>query len=280
MVAKYRWDFIGLSTFTKPTPATSEKVVNGSTYYCSDTSKLYVWCKDNWYEKKPLGGGTTYTAGDGIDITDSTISVDTTTIQPKLTAGTNITISDENVISASGGGVTVVQTTGTSTTDVMSQKAASDMVYRGGDNTKIQIGSGANNQLTGDNLAVAIGSGGATQAYSVALGAASGCSASAISSIALQGSASGHSAVALGVNSQATARGAVAIGRGAYASNVGEINVGCQATSDGYNSSLYRLISGVHDGVNANDAATVGQLNALITAINTALNTNISTIGS
>lgn len=49
------------------------------------------------------GGGGSYTAGDGIDITDNTISVDTDTIQEKLTAGTNITISD-NVISATGGG--------------------------------------------------------------------------------------------------------------------------------------------------------------------------------
>ena len=107
MVAQhYRWDFVGLSTDTKPTPETSEKVVDGSTFYCSDTSKLYVFCKTNWYERKSLGGGgggTSYTAGDGIDITDNTISVDTNTIQPKLTAGENITITD-NVISASGGG--------------------------------------------------------------------------------------------------------------------------------------------------------------------------------
>lgn len=106
----YRWDFIGLSTDTKPTPATSEKVVDGSTYYCSDTSKLYVYCNENWYERKPLGGGgSSYTAGTGIDITDSTISVDTEVIQPLLTAGDNITITD-NVISASGGsgGVTIL----------------------------------------------------------------------------------------------------------------------------------------------------------------------------
>lgn len=58
MVAnKYRWDFIGLSTDEKPTPANSEKVVDGSTYYCSDTSKLYVFCKDTWYEKTATGGG-------------------------------------------------------------------------------------------------------------------------------------------------------------------------------------------------------------------------------
>ena len=48
------------------------------------------------------GGGGSYTAGNGINIANNTISVDTTTIQPKLTAGTNITISD-NVISAAGG---------------------------------------------------------------------------------------------------------------------------------------------------------------------------------
>lgn len=105
----YRWDFIGLSTDTKPTPADSPKVVNGSTFYCSDTSKLYVFYKDTWYERKPLGGGgggggTEYTAGDGIDITNDVISVDTETIQPKLTAGANITIDDDNVISAAGGG--------------------------------------------------------------------------------------------------------------------------------------------------------------------------------
>lgn len=58
MVAQhYRWDFIGLSTDTKPTPETSEKVVDGSTYYTSDNSKLYVWCKDQWYEKEVEGGG-------------------------------------------------------------------------------------------------------------------------------------------------------------------------------------------------------------------------------
>ena len=46
-----RWDFLGLSTDTKPTPTTSEKVTDGSTYYEADTSKLYFWYKDQWYEK-------------------------------------------------------------------------------------------------------------------------------------------------------------------------------------------------------------------------------------
>lgn len=53
----YRWDFIGLSTDNKPTAETSAKVTDGSTFYCSDNSKLYVWYKDQWYEKEDTGGG-------------------------------------------------------------------------------------------------------------------------------------------------------------------------------------------------------------------------------
>lgn len=45
-----RWDFIGLSTESKPTAA-SNKVVDGSTFYEVNTSKLYIWVKDQWYEK-------------------------------------------------------------------------------------------------------------------------------------------------------------------------------------------------------------------------------------
>ena len=48
-----RWDFIGLSSETKPT-ATNAKVVDGSTFYEADTSKLFFWTKDRWYEKTSL----------------------------------------------------------------------------------------------------------------------------------------------------------------------------------------------------------------------------------
>ena len=46
-----RYDFIGLSSDTKPTPSTSDKVVDGSTYFEADTSKLYFWTKNQWYRK-------------------------------------------------------------------------------------------------------------------------------------------------------------------------------------------------------------------------------------
>lgn len=104
---KYRWDFIGLSTDEKPTSATSEKVVNGSTFYCSDTSKLYVYCDGTWYERKALGGGGGGATSDfndlsnrpkykGSDMTGSTNIPEVKT----YTAGSNVAISDQNVISA------------------------------------------------------------------------------------------------------------------------------------------------------------------------------------
>lgn len=47
---KTRWDFIGLSTDAKPT-ATNPKVVNGSTFFEADTSKLFFWTDGQWYRK-------------------------------------------------------------------------------------------------------------------------------------------------------------------------------------------------------------------------------------
>lgn len=252
----YRWDFVGLSTDERPTPATSEKVVDGSTYYCSDTSKLYVWCKNSWYERKALGdggGGTTYTAGDGIDITDSTISVDTDTIQPKLTAGENITITD-NVISASGGSaINVVQTTGTSTTDVMSQKSVTDVFAPKNTTDAIFISNPKGDITKPASIAN----------YSITIKTSNDTTgATGTSAIALSALASGHSSVAIGMNARATERGAIALGRYASATHVGEMNIGTSDTSSGYNSSNYRLLSGVHDPVDAHDAATKGYVDS------------------
>ena len=91
MVAQhYRWDFIGLSTDTKP-DSTNPKVANGSTYYESDTSKLYVWYNNQWYEKTATGGyelpiASASTLG-GVKVGEG-LSIDSTT----------------GVLSASGGG--------------------------------------------------------------------------------------------------------------------------------------------------------------------------------
>lgn len=352
----YRWDFIGLSTDTKPTPATSEKVVDGSTFYCSDTSKLYVYCKDNWYERKPLGGGgggTTYTAGDGINISDDTISVDTTTIQPKLTAGSNINISDNTISSTDTTYSNFTGTDGTAagsaglvpapaTTDAgkfLKADGTWDSTGGGGDtvySTKttsnsstggaVYIGNLDTNQdeqadpTTTDNHYKYFWTLPSSNSYipennsinifgerarsgSIVIGnAASDTSNTSGSDNILFGSGAStsgnsHRNIVFGVNSYAGSgsNDTVSIGNSAHNANYvsrsvalgshseatrnGEVNIG-NINGSGYNNTNYRVIGGVHDGQLANDAVTVGQVNALIDAINTALSTNIPHIGA
>ena len=231
-----------------------------------------------------------YSAGTGLKLTGTAFSVDTTTIQPKLTAGSNVTISD-NTISATdttysnftgtdgtsagvaglvpapattdagkflkadgtwdtaggGSGPTVVQSTGTSTTDVMSQNATTSMVFADpSTKNRIQIGSSAY----------------APNDYN----------------IALLGSADTATSIAIGSNASATGRGAIALGRSSSASTAGEMNIGTSDTTAGYNSSNYRLLSGVYDGQNAHDAATKGQLDSI--AIQNAGAPTTSTVGT
>lgn len=332
MVARihYRWDFIGLSTDNKPTPETSEKVVDGSTYYCSDNSKLYVWYKTQWYERKPLGGGGgggSYTAGTGIDITDDTISVDTTTIQAKLTAGDNITITDDTIsatdttytagsnititngeISATdttyspftgtdgtaagtaglvpapattdagkflkadgtwdtaggGSGPTVVQTTGTSQTDVMSQNATTSMIFADpATMQKIKIGSGASTNEGNESIEIGHNSS-ATGGESVAVGHGASC-ASTYSVTIGNGSAcsNGQNLVAVGRKASAEGTGNVCLGAWSKTTMTqqGIVEIGLNAAlapAHGYNNSQYRLLTGLYDPVNAHDAATKG----------------------
>ena len=335
----FRWDFIGLSTDVKPTADTSSKVTDGSTFYCSDNSKLYVWYKDQWYEKTVSGGGgggTSYSAGDGIDITNNTISVDTDTIQEKLTASTGIALTNNtisvdtdtiqekltagtgiditnNTISATGGGsITPVQTTGTSTTDVMSQNAVTSMVYADPATLeKIKIGAGTSSSEGANGIEIghdagATGNGSISIGYSSASSAlnstaigrnvtANGQSSTSIGfssstkgegSVAIGDSAFSGSnnnsagATAIGKNASASQKGSVAVGSYSHSNVQGQMDIGTTQTGYGYNSTNYRLLSGVYDGQNAHDAVTVGQVNSLIDAINAALSTNIPHIGA
>lgn len=271
---KYRYDFIGLSTDDKPTPTTSNEVVDGSTYYESDTSKLYVWYNNQWYEKESTGGGgTSYTAGDGIDITNNTISVDTDTVQEKLTAGTGIDITDNTISATGGASPTVVQTTGTSTTDVMSQDATSKLIYSD-PSTKKHIAIGDNATYAGySENTVAIGSYAAATSEAIAIGSNT--------RVSYRTQAMAAKSIAIGCQASINnGQGAIALGAGSSANSMGEMNIGSSNPSWGYNASNYRLISGVYDGQNAHDAVTVGQVNSVIDAINTALSTSIPHIGA
>ena len=414
----YRWDFIGLSTDTKPTPATSEKVTDGSTYYTSDDSKLYVWYKDQWYEKEVEGGGGGGTTNfnnlsnrpkyNGTEMTGTTDIPEVKT----YTAGSNVSISSGNVISATdttysafvgtdgtaagtaglvpapattdagkflkadgtwdtaGGGSGVVteltsadynyptdnpasiaawllddgvystksagvkfdaymnpvystsfivttdssngkyaiifnsaeggyirqtganttdanriltdknlkSSTGTSTTDVMSQNATSSMLFADpGTDTKIKIGSNAYTTVGSDAIEIGTNSR-ASETNSIAIGKDS-YSRSANGGVAVGGHAgtygyngvavgtdavvtTGDGGVAVGFGSASQYKGGVALGAFSVNNVIGEVNVGSSNTAYGYNSTNYRLISGVHDPVNAHDAATKGYVDA------------------
>ena len=257
----YRWDFIGLSTDTKPTPATNERVANGSTFYCSDNSKLYVWYKDQWYEKTVSGGG---------------------------------------------GGITPVQTIGTSTTDVMSQNATSEMVFADpATGKKVKIGDGCtiDNSLTN---AVVIGQNSQIQESSedsIMIGNGGlcyGANGVAIGKQANAASGGNYGTIAIGYGAVSRSPWEVSIGVGVdtYTSNLlscvnlgsyskatrqGEVNIstaGQAGQGYGYNGTDYRVIGGVHDGQLAQDAVTVSQVNSVIDAINTALSVNIPHIGT
>ena len=216
----------------------------------------------------------------------------------------------EAIAEGGGGGgsdINVVQTTGTSTTDVMSQDATTKMIYPDIANypTRIVINSGnasANevlaingNSASVDGIAISPDSN--NTAKIATLGRASDSIASGRKATV----AYGDNSISIGYNSSSNSGGNtgynVAIGSdakagnlshkytvalGAYASTTrdGEVNIGTGSTTNGYNSTKYRVIGGVHDGQLAQDAVTVAQVNATIDAINTALSTSIPHIGA
>ena len=146
------------------------------------------------------------------------------------------------------GGPAVVQTTGLSTTDVMSQDASTKMVFvGGGGSTKNNICIGAGSQSRNAN-SIAIG-------YNI--------DSHGVSSIAIGngGASGGTDSIVLG-GGTATADGSIAIGRGAKATARGVFDVGTSGATYpswfGYNGSNYRLLTGLYDPQSAHDAATKG----------------------
>lgn len=71
------------------------------------------------------------------------------------------------------------------------------------------------------------------------------------------------SAVIIGRDARTSFNGTVALGAFSQPTRMGEVNIGTSQASYGYNSTNYRVIGGVHDGVDVHDAATVAQGNTL-----------------
>lgn len=81
----------------------------------------------------------------------------------------------------------------------------------------------------------------------------------------------GNRSLAMGAYSSATARNAVALSSGS-ANQKGQFDISVsQDAGEGYNSSNYRLLTGLYDPQNAHDAATKGYVDTLIGNIETAL---------
>ncbi len=289
----------------------------GDVYTTTDTGVIYVWDGNAWValnEYPPVFSGT-----DGA--TDGTVGL--VPAPEAADAG--------KVLGSSGNweqnGPTIVQTTGASQTDVMSQDATTNMFWRnpttkntvqicstrdpsvsGNDYNNVYIGSnlnlrtdssctdnvviGCNAQTSGQygrsvvvgNNAIAWGAEAVVIGYqrngsslfknigSVTVGANIGTVASygiAIGSGNDDGTlapdVSGGSGVCIGRGTAASAQGSVAIGTFAKASAQGEMNIGSTNVTYGYNSTNYRLLSGVHDPQNAHDAATKGYVDTKAT---------------
>jgi hypothetical protein len=292
---------------------------------------------------------TTYSAGNGLDLTGTVFSADTTVLatqsdlsgkQDTLTAGNNIQING-NTISATdttysafvgtdgtsagtaglvpapattdadkflksdgtwdtaGGGssVTVVQTAGTSTTDVMSQNATTNMVF--GDPAHqqlVRIGAGATagNWQTSQDGRIAIGAGSTATGFSnnIAIGnyakatsvqqpsiSIGNSSVTKNNTIVIGGTArnkDGERNTMIGFNSTVdggSRANCVALGYSATCSRSGEVNIGAGTSGYGYNSTNYRVLGGVHDPVDAHDAATKGYVDGLVGNVESILQT-------
>ena len=215
------------------------------------------------------GGGTTYTAGDGIDITDDTISVDTDTIQEKLTAGTGIDITN-NTISATGGGGggdTVYSDKSTS------NSATGGAVYIGNLDTNQDEQPDPtttdnhyryfwalpfdNNQIPQQRSINIFGQNEGMNSISLGVNAIARLDSQVAIGAQTLNNYSATEGVALGYSARSQAASSVALGARATATRAGEVNVG-NTSGEGYNNTNYRVIGGVHDPVDNHDAATKG----------------------
>lgn len=188
--------------------------------------------------------------------------------------GSNLSIDENGVLSAGGGGPTVVQTTGTSTTDVMSQNATTSTVYADpAQKTKVWISNdnrsseaGASSVCIGDasynssNYGISIGgqSWSGRGMYNVAIG---------YHAQNVNVNTNSQSVMLLGSNITIPAGGqniSGCVALGAYSGNnvttPGVVDISSSSTAAGCNNTNYRRIAGVHDAEDYHDAATLGQL--------------------
>lgn len=199
---------------------------------------------------------------------------------PSLYPNTIINIDHNGVISYRT--ITVASSGATATTNrVSSAVPRSEIYYTDSTGTPTESRIAIRGTTTGSQ-SVSIGNSSSASGYSAALGSYAKATGSVGSTaVGIYATASSDESTAVGRNTTASADGSVALGSYARATVKGQFDVstGSKATY-GYNNSNYRLLTGLYDGQSAHDAATVGQINATIDAINTALNVSIPHIGA
>lgn len=189
---------------------------------------------------------------------------------PIQSIGTGLTLTGTELSASGGGSVTPVQTTGQSTTDVMSQNATTSMVYADPSALKrIRIGSGAG--AFADDTIVIGKSAQTNAAHNIAIGESTNTYGNynmCIGYAARNTSTSNRYATAIGGWSQTTGDYSIALGSYSKATQKGQVDISTTLTTNtyGYNNSQYRLLTGLYDGQSAHDAATVAQGNTLATS--------------
>lgn len=206
-------------------------------------------------------------------------------------------------VALGGTGINVVQTTGTSTTDVMSQDASTGLIHPYGykenkQAIKIGIGSVKVSSTSSQPCSIVIGVSTSLSPSATNITQAGGQDSIAIGHEARATSIAGATAanmtggghiaigafasnigsgngqfdnIAIGTYAKAYPKGSIALGSYSNATQTGEMNIGTSSTSQGYNSSNYRLLTGLYVPQSDHDAATKGYVDGLVGNIETAL---------
>ena len=219
---------------------------------------------------------TTYSAFTG---TDGTSAGTSGLVPAPATTDAGKFLKADGTWDTAGSSITVETTPGISDTSVMSQKAVTGMIFRinandysdhaikiGGESTTSNSAVAIGHQAAArDNYAVAIGKNADSRRWAqVSIGYSSGGAVSG----AIYGVSVGYYA-----QQSANISGAIALGAYSKPTATGEMNIGSTDTSCGYNSSNYRLITGVYDGQSAHDACTKGQLDTAVGNVESILQT-------
>lgn len=197
----------------------------GDVYTTEDTGVLWVWDGIKWValndSKKAITGSTDPTSSTEGEVGQLYLNTTTGKVYILQTIDTSTTPATYTWIAV---GPTVVQTTGRSTTDVMSQNAVGSMVFNDpGTNSQVKIGL---NTLASRPKAIAIGEG--AQIYA-------------------------DFGIAIGTNTRVSHTSSVALGSVSVTSRANEVSVGYGSTPS---SVPTRYIANVTDPQLPQDAAT------------------------